>query len=85
MYIEKLSLPLCSGHLGPIWHMQVETVVLQEDPEAMNRQERPYNRSEKVTERCLDSRQLFKFRVPMIERPICSVSSFGLHEVTLWK
>ena len=23
MYVEELSLPLWSGHLGPIWHIQV--------------------------------------------------------------
>lgn len=86
MYIEELSLPLWSGHLGPIWHIQVENVVCQEDPEAIKRQQSPYNPSEKVTEKkCLDSKQLSKFRVPMIERPIYSMSSLGLHEVTLWK
>lgn len=86
MYVEELSLPLWSGHVGSIWHIHVENVVCQEDPKAMNRQQRPYNPSEKVTKKkCLDSRQLSKSRIPMLDRPSCSVNSFGFHEVTLWK
>lgn len=51
-----------------------------------NGQQRPYNPGEKVTEKkCLDSRQLSKLRIPMLERTSCSVDSYGLHEVTLWK